>query len=138
MPEVAAALAEVDPKNIRRIDSTLVSFGTRNTFSDTTSTTHGIGAARRWIYSEFQRYSQACGGCLRVEYNEKVQMVGRTNPIQANIVNVLGVVAGSRHEPRRRDERTLRLVRLRQPQRHERLDRPPRPAPTTTAPAARR
>ncbi len=32
------------------------------------------------------------------------------------------VVAGSRHEPRRRDERTLRLVRLRQPQRHERLD----------------
>jgi hypothetical protein len=94
VPEVTAALAEVNPKNIRRIDSTLVSFGTRNTFSDTTSPTHGIGAARRWIYSEFQRYSQGCGGCLRVEYNEKVQMVGRTNPIQANIVDVLAWLPG--------------------------------------------
>jgi hypothetical protein len=93
-PEVTAALAEVNQKNIRRIDSTLVSFGTRNTFSDTTSATHGIGAARRWIYSEFQRYSQACGGCLRVEYNEKVQMVGRNNPIQANIVDVLAWLPG--------------------------------------------
>jgi hypothetical protein len=94
VPEVSAALTAVDAKNIRRIDSTLVSFGTRNSFSDTTSATHGIGAARRWIYSEFQRYSQACGGCLRVEYNEKVQMVGRTNPIQANIVNVLAWLPG--------------------------------------------
>ena len=94
VPDVSAALAAVDPKNIRRIDSTLVSFGTRNTFSDTTSPTHGIGAARRWIYSEFQRYSQACGGCLRVEYNEKVQMVGRANPLQANIVNVLAWLPG--------------------------------------------
>jgi hypothetical protein len=93
-PEVAAALAEVNPSNIRRIDSTLVSFGTRNTFSDTTSPTHGIGAARRWIYSEFQRHSQACGGCLRVEYNAKVQLIGRTTQIAANIVDVLAWLPG--------------------------------------------
>ena len=92
--EIAAALSDVNPANIRRTDSTLVSFGTRNTFSDTTSATHGIGAARRWIYSEFQRYSQACGGCLRVEYNAKVQRIGRTQQIEANVVDVLAWLPG--------------------------------------------
>lgn len=93
-PDIAAALPEVNPANIRHTDSMLVSFGTRNTFSDTSSTTHGIGAARRWIYSEFQRYSQACGGCLRVEYNAKVQQIGRAQTIPANIVNVLAWLPG--------------------------------------------
>ena len=93
-PDIAAALADVNPANIRHTDSMLVSFGTRNTFSDTTSPTRGIGAARRWIYSEFQRYSQACGGCLRVEYNAKVQEIGRTQQIAANIVNVLAWLPG--------------------------------------------
>jgi Peptidase family M28 len=93
-PAITAALADVVPANIRHTDSILVSFGTRNTFSDTTSATHGIGAARRWIYSEFQRYSQACGGCLRVEYNQKVQSIGRTTQIQANIVDVLAWLPG--------------------------------------------
>jgi Peptidase family M28 len=87
--DIAAALADVNPSNIRHTDSILVSFGTRNTFSDTTSNTRGIGAARRWIFSEFQRYSQACGGCLRVQYNAKMQSIGRTQPIDANIVDVL-------------------------------------------------
>ncbi len=93
-PEIAQALTEVNPGNIRHTDSVLVSFGTRNTFSDTTSATHGIGAARRWIYSEFQRYSQACGGCLRVEYNQKIQSIGRTTQIEANIVDVLAWLPG--------------------------------------------
>jgi hypothetical protein len=93
-PEITAVLNEINSANIRRIDSTLVSFGTRNTFSDTTSQTRGIGAARRWIYSELQRYSQACGGCLRVEYNAQVQSIGRTTQIPANIVNVLAWLPG--------------------------------------------
>lgn len=35
----------------------LASFHNRNTGSDTVSPTTGIGAARRWIYSSFQRYA---------------------------------------------------------------------------------
>src|SRR6185436_5934402 len=50
---IAEALGDIDPARIRRIDSALVSFGTRNTFSDTLSSTRGIGAARRWIFSQF-------------------------------------------------------------------------------------
>ena len=42
-----SALADVSATRIRATDSALVSFGTRNTFSDTLSHTRGIGAARR-------------------------------------------------------------------------------------------
>jgi hypothetical protein len=41
----------------------LAGFGTRHTLSDTISTTRGIGAARRWIFDEFNRISEGCGGC---------------------------------------------------------------------------
>lgn len=54
-----------------RIESdiqTLVDFGTRHTLSETESDTRGIGAARRWIFAEFERISEACGGCLEVMY----------------------------------------------------------------------
>jgi hypothetical protein len=96
---IAAALADVDPRHIRQTDSALVSFGTRNTFSDTISSTHGIGAARRWIYSQFERYSRDCGGCLRVSYNAKVHDIRRatardTIVRQANIVDVLAWLPG--------------------------------------------
>jgi hypothetical protein len=93
-PAVVAALAEIDPARIRFIDSMLVSFGTRNTFSDTLSQTRGIGAARRWIYSQFQQYSRDCGGCLKVEYDAKVQAIGRAQGREVNIVNVLARLPG--------------------------------------------
>lgn len=35
----------------------LSSFHNRNTYSDTVSNTIGIGAARRWVYSKFQKFS---------------------------------------------------------------------------------
>jgi hypothetical protein len=66
---VAAMLRDVDPVRIRVYDSTLVAFGTRNTYSDTLSATRGTGAARRWIHSQFSRFSADCGGCLRVEFD---------------------------------------------------------------------
>src|ERR1700743_1053727 len=34
----------------------LNNFNNRNTFSDTTSLTFGIGASRRWVYSKFVQY----------------------------------------------------------------------------------
>ena len=45
---------------------TLVDFGTRHTLSDTLSSSRGIGAARRWIKSEFERISKDCNNCLKV------------------------------------------------------------------------
>ena len=66
---IAAMLRDVDPARIRVYDSTLVAFGTRNTYSDSLSSTRGTGAARRWIHAQFSRFSADCGGCLRVEFD---------------------------------------------------------------------
>ena len=91
----AALLTDVNPARIRATDSTLVSFGTRNTFSDTLSSTRGIGAARRFLFAELQRTSRECGGCLRVEYDAAVIPVARhPQRNSANIVNVLGILPG--------------------------------------------
>ena len=57
-PQIAAVLSEISAKNIEATIRKLVSFGTRHTLSDAQSETRGIGAARRWIQSEFERYSK--------------------------------------------------------------------------------
>ena len=49
---------------------TLVNFGTRHTLSDTLSKSRGIGAARRWIKSEFDNISKDCNSCLNVFYQK--------------------------------------------------------------------
>jgi hypothetical protein len=92
---VASLLRDVSPARIRATDSTLVAFGTRNTFSDTLSASRGIGAARRWLHSQLSQYSRDCGGCLRVEYDAEVMPVARhPRRASASIVNVLGVLPG--------------------------------------------
>lgn len=53
-------------ERMRALVERLVRFGTRHTLSSANHPTRGIGAARRWGASEFERYSEACGGCLEV------------------------------------------------------------------------
>ncbi|MGH7481250.1 MAG: M28 family metallopeptidase [Longimicrobiales bacterium] len=72
----------------------LVGFGTRHTASDTVSDTRGIGAARRWIHSEFERISADCGGCLDVFYVGDVVEAGRL-PGPTRVVNVVAVQRGT-------------------------------------------
>lgn len=92
-----AAQAEAD---IRR----LVSFGTRHTLSDTVSQTRGIGAARRWIFSEFTRISQACGGCLDVRYVSEIVPASTAPGSRINrdtrVVDVVAIQRG-RTDPER-------------------------------------
>jgi Zn-dependent M28 family amino/carboxypeptidase len=54
---VPAILKEISPARIRASVDRLVEFHTRNTMSDTSSETRGIGAARRWIESELKAAS---------------------------------------------------------------------------------
>lgn len=77
-PRIVAAMADVSPARLRAADSMLVSFGTRNTLSDTVSATRGIGAARRWIHAQLTQASNDCGGCLKVEYDTGSAVVGRS------------------------------------------------------------
>jgi hypothetical protein len=81
---------------------TLVDFGTRNTFSDTISTTRGIGAARRWVKSEFESISDSCNNCLDVFYQKDyVTKNGNTRvPHDAWVVNVVAIQKGTKYPNR--------------------------------------
>ena len=69
-------LADIDPDRVRHTIETLVRFGTRHTLSTQTDPHRGIGAARDWIFAEFQRYAAASGGRMTVEIQSYVQPVG--------------------------------------------------------------
>ena len=95
----------IDTASSERIESgirTLTDFGTRNTFSDTTSTTRGIGAARRWIAAEFRTISDACGGCLEVSYQRSMVNEGTSSRAVRDVwvVNVLAIQRGTRYPDR--------------------------------------
>lgn len=81
---------------------TLANFGTRNTFSDTVSTTRGIGAARRWIKAQFDQISADCGGCLEVFYQKDLvtKEGNRRVPHDAWVVNVVAIQRGTTHPNR--------------------------------------
>ncbi|MBX2845271.1 MAG: M28 family peptidase [Saprospiraceae bacterium] len=90
----------IDAVSAERIEAdirALAGFGTRNTFSDTVSDSRGIGAARRWIYQEFQKISADCGGCLEVFYQKDyvTKEGNRRVPKDAWVVNVVAVQRGS-------------------------------------------
>lgn len=74
---------------------TLVGFGTRHTLSETTSDTRGIGAARRWIFAEFERISAACGGCLEVRYSSEVVSGLPRIPEPTEVVSVIAIQRGT-------------------------------------------
>lgn len=74
---------------------TLVDFGTRHTLSETESDTRGIGAARRWIYEEFQTISAECGGCLEVIYVSDTISGENRIPEPTEVVSVLAIQRGT-------------------------------------------
>ncbi|MEO7658040.1 MAG: M20/M25/M40 family metallo-hydrolase, partial [Pyrinomonadaceae bacterium] len=94
-PEIAKMVKEVSAKNIEASIRTLVSFGTRNTLSEQDNPTRGIGAARDWIYDEFQRISRDCGGCLDVQKQTFVQPKAGRIPEPTNLTNVFAVLKGT-------------------------------------------
>ena len=92
----------VSAERIKNDVKTLVDFGTRNTFSDTISDTRGIGAARRWIKSEFESISKECDNCLDVFYQKDLvtKEGNRRVPHDAWIVNVVAVQKGTKYPNR--------------------------------------
>ncbi len=123
---------------IRATDSTLVAFGTRNTLSDTLSSTRGVGAARRWLHAQLEVASRDCGGCLRVEYDAADR---RRAPPSGQPARERGErarhPARPRHVARRRRRRatTTAASAPRAPTGCLGHRRATRPARTTTAPA---
>ncbi|HZH31521.1 MAG TPA: M28 family metallopeptidase [Pyrinomonadaceae bacterium] len=98
-PDVARILAEIEPRNIERTVRKLVSFGTRNTLSAQDDPARGIGAARDWLKSEFDRIASNSGGRLKVELQSYTQEAnppprGRI-PQPTVITNVVATLRGT-------------------------------------------
>lgn len=93
---------EVSAEEIEADIRKLASFGTRNTFSDTLSDTRGIGAARRWIKSEFDKISNSCDDCLEVFYQKDLVTTedGNRIPKDAWVVNVVAIQRGTKYPNR--------------------------------------
>lgn len=95
-PTIQQMVAEVSSKNIEAVVRKLVSFETRHTLSDTTSKKTGIGAARNWIKSEFEKYAQASGGRMKVEFDTFTQPAdGRRVAAPTVMKNVVATLPGS-------------------------------------------
>lgn len=105
-PRIAAAVRRVSAAQIEANIRKLAGFHNRNTLSaaDPASIAkgRGIGAAREWIKSEFERYSQACGGCLEVKTDSFVQEPADRIPRPTEIVNVYAVLPGTDPENAKR------------------------------------
>jgi len=99
-PEIGRIVSEISRERIEANIRKLVSFGTRNSLSDTESNARGIGAARRWIKGELERCSQ--GTALKVEFDEHLVEGGPRVPRPVNFVNVVATLPGAQVESRDR------------------------------------
>ena len=94
-PEIQKMVREVSAKNIEASIRKLVSFATRNTLSEQDNPTRGIGAARDWIFGEFQKVNAACGGCLIVEKQSFLQPKANRVPEPTTLTNVIATLKGT-------------------------------------------
>ncbi|MFN0292211.1 M20/M25/M40 family metallo-hydrolase [Pedobacter helvus] len=95
-PAIVSMLNEVSATNLETLVRKMVSFHTRHTLSDTLSKTKGVGAARNWIKSEFEKYAAESGGRLQVSFDTFTQPAdGRRIKEPVVLKNVMAVLPGS-------------------------------------------
>lgn len=101
-PAIQSMVEDVQDDRLESYVQTMVDFETRHTLSDTTSDERGIGAARRWVKSEFERISEACGGCLDVHYQKTLVESSESDRIPGDtyVYNVVAVQEGEQHSNR--------------------------------------
>lgn len=92
--EVQKMIGEVSARQIESSIRKLVSFGTRNSLSAQDNPTRGIGAARDWIFGEFQKISADCGNCLTVEKQSFLQPKANRVPEPTTMTNVVATLKG--------------------------------------------
>ncbi|WP_296382986.1 M28 family metallopeptidase [Winogradskyella sp.] len=101
-PKIYDIIDAVSEERLRNDVKTLADFGTRHTLSDTISNTRGIGAARRWIKSQFNNISKECNNCLDVFYQKDLVEKGRNQRIinDVMVVNVVAIQRGTKYPNR--------------------------------------
>ncbi|GHA64380.1 M28 family metallopeptidase [Pontibacter akesuensis] len=94
--DIKKMINEISTKNLEELVRKMVSFGTRHTLSTTTSKKEGIGAAREWVKSEFEKYAKTSGGRMTVEMDRFVVPAdGRRVPKDTEMANVMAILKGT-------------------------------------------
>lgn len=101
-PKIYDIIEAVSEERLSSDVKTLADFGTRHTLSDTLSDTRGIGAARRWIKSQFDNISKDCNDCLEVFFQKDLVEKGTNQRIVKDvmIVNVVAIQRGTKYPNR--------------------------------------
>jgi Peptidase family M28 len=90
-----AMLKEISSRNIERSIRALAGFGTRHTLSSQDDPNRGIGAARDWIFEEFQRSAAKSDGRMTVELQSFIQPPADRIPEPTRITNVVATLRGT-------------------------------------------
>ncbi len=111
-PAIARAIAGISAENVRADIAKLVSFKNRSTISsmdtDLPAGT-GVTAAADWIFAEYSKISDACGGCLEVKRDDYMEPAG-TGPAAritrpTRLQNIYAVLKGT--DPAQANRRAL-------------------------------
>lgn len=97
-PQIPRIVAEINPKNIENTIRKLVSFGTRNTLSQQDDPNRGIGAARDWLYAEFQKAAAQSEGRMTVEKQTFEQQKAARVPQPTMLTNIVATLKGTQPE----------------------------------------
>ena len=90
-PAVQRVVDAISEERIAVIEKKLEGFGTRDIFSEVNGPTHGIGAARRWIFEQFKSYSPRLQVSFDTYRVKKQKRVFR----DVEVVNVVAVLPGT-------------------------------------------
>jgi len=97
-PDIPKILSEINARNIEATIRKLVSFGTRNTLSEQNNPNRGIGAARDWLYGEFQKAAAQSGGRMTVEKQTFEQAKAARVPEPTMLTNIVATLKGTQPE----------------------------------------
>lgn len=97
-PAIASIVRQIDARNIEHTIRQLVSFGTRSTLSEQNDPKRGIGAARDWLYAEFQKVAETSGGRMTVEKQSFEQAKAARVPQPTMLTNIVATLKGSQPE----------------------------------------
>ncbi len=93
---ISSMVGAVDAARLQQTDTILVKFGTRNDFSERTSTsTRGIFAARDWIVGQFRNIAATSGGRMTVELDNYTQPKTNRTPRSVLESSVIATLRGS-------------------------------------------
>jgi Zn-dependent M28 family amino/carboxypeptidase len=97
-PDIRKIIGEISARRIEADIRKLVSFGTRNTLSEQNDPNRGIGAARDWLYTEFQKAAAESGGRMTVEKQSYEQPRAARIPQPTIVTNVVATLKGTQPE----------------------------------------